>query len=155
MNFFNKNTDASKNTDYMLVNNRFGIQLPDTWSDKSIYTFEGPEEDGIRHNIWVTIENNVVISDLRRYAQTHIQATENELQGYTELKQSSLILESKQPAYVHVYKWSPVENREVYQRVMYTLQNRTGYILASTFSKKTWKLFGNEIDKIFKSFTTA
>jgi len=140
-------------SDYRLINNKFALQFPGTWEDKSVYIYEGPEEDGIRHNIWVTIENNVEVPDLERYAQMNIQATENELQGYRELKQDLLALSSQQPAYEHVYRWAPIENRQVYQKVMYVLNNNTGYILTSTFSKKTWKLLGSEIDKIFKSFT--
>jgi len=140
---------------YTILNNRFSLEFPGTWEDKSLYTFEGPEEDGIRHNIWVAIENNVEVPDLERYAQMNIQATEGGLQGYRELKQGQLTLTNRQPAYEHVYRWSPVENKEVYQRVMYVLKNNTGYILTSTFSKKTWKLLGSEIDKIFRSFTTA
>jgi len=140
---------------YTILNNRFALQFPGTWEDKSVYTFEGPEEDGIRHNIWVTIENNVDVPDLERYAQMNIQATENELQGYHGLKQGLLTLKNRHPAYEHVYRWSPVENREVYQRVMYVLKNNTGYILTATFSKKTWKILGSEIDKIFRSFTTG
>jgi hypothetical protein len=148
----NKKQISSKHT---ILNNRFALQFPGTWEDKSVYTFEGPEEDGIRHNIWVTIENNVEVPDLERYAQMNIQAMENELQGYHGLKQGSLTLKNRHPAYEHVYRWSPVENREVYQRVMYVLKNNTGYILTSTFSKKTWKLLGSEIDRIFRSFTTG
>lgn len=138
---------------YTILNNRFALQFPGTWEDKTVYTFEGPEEDGIRHNIWVTIENNVEVPDLERYAQMNIQATESELQGYRELKQGPLTLANRQPAYEHVYRWSPVENREVYQRVMYVLHNNTGYILTATFSKKTWKTLGTEVDRILSSFS--
>jgi hypothetical protein len=97
----------------------------------------------------------VDVPDLERYAQVNIQALENELQGYRALKQGPLTLKNGQPAYEHVYRWSPVADREVYQRVMYVLKNRTGYILTSSFSKKTWKMLGTEIDKIFRSFTTG
>ena len=139
-------------SNHTILNNRFALHVPDTWEDKTVYTFEGPEEDGIRHNIWVTIENNVEVPDLERYAQMNIQAVENELQGYHGLKQGLLTLQNCHPAYEHVYRWSPVENREVYQRVMYVLKNKTGYILTSTFSKKTWKILGSEVDKILRSF---
>jgi hypothetical protein len=139
----------------IILNNKFSLKVPDTWQDKTVYTFEGPEEDGIRHNIWVTIENNVEVPDLEQYAQLNIQATETALQGYRELKRGSLALNNRQPAYELIYRWSPLEKREVYQRVMYVLKNRTGYILTSSFSKKTWKMLGTEIDKIFKSFIPA
>ena len=138
---------------YTILNNKFSLRIPATWEDKSVYTFEGPEEDGIRHNIWVTIENNVEVPELEQYAQMNIQATETALQGYRELKRGPLTLNNRQPAYELVYRWSPVADREVYQRVMYVLKSRTGYILTSSFSKKTWKMLGTEIDKIFRSFT--
>ena len=140
---------------YRFVNNKFTLQFTEAWEDKTVYTFEGPEEDGIRHNIWVTIENKVDVPDLERYAQMNIQAVENELQGYHSLKQGPLELKNHHLAFEHVYRWSPLENREVYQRVMYVLKNNTGYILTATFSKKTWKILGSEIDRIFKSFTTG
>ena len=73
--------------------------------------------------------------DLERYAQTNIQAIRNELQGYRELKQGSLFLKNRQPAYEHVYRWSPVKEREIYQRVIYVLSMNTGYVLTATFSK--------------------
>lgn len=140
---------------YTILNNKFSLRIPETWEDKSVYTFEGPEEDGIRHNIWITIENNVDVPDLERYAGVNIQATETALQGYRELKRGPLTLNNRQPAYELVYRWSPVGDREVYQRVMYVLHNKTGYILTATFSKKTWKILGSEVDKIMKSFTTG
>lgn len=140
---------------YTILNNKFSLRIPATWEDKSVYTFQGPEEDGIRHNIWVTIENNVEVPDLEQYAQMNIQAAETALQGYRELKRSPLTLNNRQPAYELVYRWSPVGEREVYQRVMYVLHNKTGYILTATFSKKTWKMLGSEVDKILKSFTVG
>jgi len=151
-----KKPEKSKQTPSacVVLNNRFTLNIPSTWKDKSIYTFEGPEEDGIKHNIWVTIENNVGVPDLEQYARMNMQATQSSLQGYRELKQGMLTLADTQPAYEHVYRWTPMKNKEVYQRVIYLLKNNTGYILTSTFSKKTWKLLGSEIDKILKSFTT-
>jgi hypothetical protein len=140
---------------YSILNNKFALQVPASWQDKTVYTFEGPEEDGIRHNIWVTIENNVEVPGLEQYAQMNIEAAENALQGYRELKRGPLKLDNRQPAYELVYRWSPVADKEVYQRVMYVLNNKTGYTLTSTFSKKTWKMLGSEIDKILKSFTTG
>jgi hypothetical protein len=135
-----------------ILNNKFALQVPETWQDKTVYTFEGPEEDGVRHNILVTIENNVEVPDLEQYAQMNIQATETALQGYCELKRGPIALNNRQTAYELVYRWSPVGDREVYQRVMYVLHNKTGYILTATFSKKTWKMLGTELDKIFRNF---
>ena len=138
---------------HTILNNRFVLQIPQEWEDQTVYRFKGPEEDGINHNILVTIENQVEIPDLQQYADTQIKAVETELQGYHELKRGQIVLNNRFPAYELVYKWCPVEDREVYQRAIYILHKETGYILTATFSKKTWKTKGAEIDKILKSFT--
>ena len=139
--------------DHTVLNNRFVLNIPADWTDKSIYKFDGPQDDGIKHNIFVHIENNVEIPDLERYADMQIKVVASELQGYHELKRGRIVLNNQLPAYELVYKWCPVEKMEVYQRAIYILHKETGYILTATFSKKTWKTKGAEIDKILKSFT--
>jgi hypothetical protein len=155
--FFNKpKAGASeKLPGYIVLNNKFSLQIPPDWKDQTVYRFEGPEEDGIKHNILVTIENQLEISDLQRYADMQIKAVETELQGYHELKRGQIVLNNQLPAYELVYKWCPLKDREVYQRVIYILHNETGYTLTATFSKRTWKIRGTQIDKILKSFTIA
>ena len=145
--------DKRQSRDHTVLNNRFVLNIPADWTDKSIYKFDGPQDDGINHNIFVHIENNVEIPDLERYADIQIKAVETELQGYHELKRGRIVLNNQLPAYELVYKWSPMKDREVYQRAIYVLHKETGYILTATFSKKTWKTKGTEIDKILKSFT--
>ena len=151
--FGNSIDDKRQSSDHTVLNNRFVLNIPAEWKDETVYRFEGPEDDGIKHNILVTIENEVDIPDLERYADMQIKAVETELQGYHELKRGQIVLNNRLPAYELVYKWCPVEDREVYQRVIYILHKDTGYILTATFSKKTWKTKGAEIDKILKSFT--
>ena len=151
---FGNSINEKKESRYQTVlNNRFVLNIPTDWKDKSVYKFDGPEEDGINQNILVTIENEVAIPDLERYADMQIKAVETELQGYHELKRGQIVLNNRLPAYELVYKWCPVEDREVYQRAIYVLHKETGYILTATFSKKTWKTRGTEVDKILKSFT--
>jgi hypothetical protein len=142
-----------KQTGYVLLNNRFSMSFPPEWSDKSVYRFEGPVDDGIQDNIIVTIENNVDVPDLDTYARLQIKAVSDELQGFSELKQGPLMLDCGIPSYELVYKWYPMEGREIYQRVMYVLHNHTGYMLTASFSKKTWKMRAGVIDRALKSFT--
>ena len=37
-------------------NNRFTLTFPDGWSDSTVFTFNGPEDSGVKHNIVVTID---------------------------------------------------------------------------------------------------
>lgn len=138
---------------HTILNNRFILQIPQGWEDQTVYRFKGPEDDGINHNILVTIENQVEIPNLQTYADMQIKVVEAELQGYQELKQGQIVLNNQLPAYELVYKWCPMKDREVYQRAIYILHKETGYTFTATFSKKTWKTKGTEVDKILKSFT--
>ena len=147
---FSKKDDLRINR--LLLHNRFTLKIPPEWKDQTVYRFEGPVEDGVLHNIIVTIENDLDMPDLETYAERCIKAEEKELQGYKELKRDSLNLQNGQPAVEVVYKWCPVEGREIYQRVIYLYINETGYILTASFSKKTWKTFGSEVNKILMSF---
>jgi hypothetical protein len=149
---FNSRERQKDSYTYTLLNNKFSMKFPPDWEDRSYYKFEGPVEDGIKHNIIVTIENNVEVPSLQQYAELNIKAVETELQGYQELKRGQVSLDNRVPAYELVYKWTPVEDRQVYQRVIYILINKTGYILTASFSKRTWKTRGVEVDKILKSF---
>lgn len=142
-----------KYSDYAVLNNRFSFKLPPEWKDQSVYRFEGPVEDGIQHAIIVTIEQDVEVPSLERFAELQIKSLETDLQGYQELKRGPLVLESRIPAYEVVYKWLPVKDRKVYQRAVWVVLNNTGYMLLATFSKKSWKTRGLEVDKILMSFT--
>lgn len=141
------------NTTRNILNNQFSLAFPEDWKEQSVYRFEGPQEDGIQHAIVVSLENDVEIPSLEKYAELQIRSIETELQGYQELKRGPLVLNNQLPAYELVYKWLPVEDRKVYQRAVWILFNNTGYMISATFSKKTWKIFGPEVDKIIKSFT--
>lgn len=151
---FNKSENKTS-VDCRIINNQFSLKFPKEglgWRETTVYTFEGPEEDGVKHNILVTIDNDVDIDDLEKYADLQISALENSLQGYTELKREEIKLEKGLPAYELVYKWCPMKSVKVYQKVIYILQNDTGYTLTATFSKRTFKIHGPVVDKILKSF---
>jgi hypothetical protein len=152
---FGSNKQEQQPDEYMLLNNRFSMKIPEDWEDRSYYRFEGPVEDGVKHNIIVTIENNVEVPGLLQYAELNIKAMETELQGYQELKRGPITLDNEVPGYELVYKWTPVKDGQVYQRGIYLLINKTGYVLTSTYSKKTWKILGPAINKILMSFRVA
>lgn len=153
--FFKSEDKNQQPSGYVIFNNKFAMKFTPGWEDRSYYRFEGPVEDGIKHTILVSIENNVEVPNLEQYADLNMKAIAAELQGYQELKLGRVTLDSRVPAYELVYKWTPIKDRQVYQRVIYILLNKTGYILTATFSKKTWKMLGSEINKILMSFKVA
>ncbi len=135
-----------------IVNNKFCLNIADEWQDNTVYSFEGPIEDGIKQSVLATIDHDVVTADPEAYADINIKSLMDELEGYRPLKREMIYLDNGLPACEVVYKWNPAKNREVYQKIFYVTHEKTGYILTATFSKKTWKTRGEEIDKILKSF---
>ncbi len=151
MGLFSK--ERKDNNGNRLVNNRFMLAFPPGWTDRSVYRFDGPLEDGIQHHITINIEHDVEITELEKYAQLQIKAVESALHGYRELKRGPVTLDNWQPAFELVYKWCPMENVETYQRMIWTLHDRTAYAFTAVFSKKTWKMFADQVDQIIRTFT--
>jgi len=140
-------------TDTTVMSNSFSLLLPPNWEDHTVYLFKGPIQDGIEHQINVTVEHNVEINDLGQYVELQVDAMRSGLKSYHELKLGPIRLADNTPAYEIVYKWQPTDEREIYQRVIYVLSGRDAYSMVTSFSKKTWKLIGQEVDKILMSFT--
>lgn len=131
---------------------RFAMKMPSEWTENASYLIEGPEEDGIKHNIMVKIEDNVEVLDIATISQQKIQDLSKALQAYQELNQGFVQLNDSLPAYEVQYKWLPAGKREVYQRMMFVLVQQSVFTLTATFSEKTYKQFGPQVDSIFKSF---
>lgn len=138
-----------------LLDNRFDIDLPSEWEDQTVYRFQGPLEDGTLHHITVTIEHDVDAQDVAAFARRQIKALETEMQGYHELKSGPMELADRRAAYDLVFKWYPIPDREIYQRMVWTLGENSAYLLTASFSKKTWKMLADRVDRIIRSFTIA
>ena len=137
-----------------IQDSRFSMKMSSEWVDQtSFYYIEGPEDDGIKHHIRVQIEEEFEEADIKEFAEMKIKNLSNTLQTYQELKQGPVRLNNKPiPAYEVVYKWKVQDKREVYQRMMYVLSKKTAFILTATFSEKTFKRLGPQVEMIFKSF---
>lgn len=138
-----------------LINHRFHLHLPEGWKDTTVYTFQGPEEDGLRHQILITVDTPPEPDDLEAYAGLRIQTLEQALQGYQELKQGIIHLTDGTRGYEVVYRWSPVLNEIYYQRIVFVIAQGSGYTFTVTFTPKTWKTLGPVVDQILQSFKPA
>jgi hypothetical protein len=134
-----------------LLNNNFSLIASDEWKDKTVYRIEGPEENGLLHSIVITVEEGIT-APLNQFAELSIIGVKNELQGYEELKRGAVRFQSGIAGEEVVYRWTPVDKREVYQRTVYLVHQQKGYIMMATFTPKTWKTMGPVVDKILMSF---
>ena len=132
--------------------NGFTIGQPGDWQDATVYTLSGPIEDEMQHNIVINIGHDVDIDSVEELADLQIESLEMQLQGCRVLKRGKITLNNGHEAYEAVFRWEPTEVNRLYQRQIYVLAGKTAYTLTSTFSRKTRKTRGPEVDRIMMSF---
>ena len=132
--------------------NSFTINMPEGWQDKTVYTLSGPIEDEIQHNVVINVGQDVDIDSVEELADLQIESLEMQLQGFRILKRGEVTLNNGHEAYEAVFRWEPTEVNRLYQRQIYVLAGKTAYTLTSTFSKRTRKTRGPEVDRILMSF---
>jgi hypothetical protein len=136
----------------MYRGNGFSIKQPEGWNDKTVHTIFGPAEDGIQHNILINVEYGITCDTVEQYADIQITSLENSLRSYVLLKREKISLANGFPAYKIVFRWYPAENIRVYQEQIYVLADKIAYKLTSTFTKKTRKTLGPQVERILMSF---
>jgi len=133
--------------------NGFSLNIYDDWQDKTIYTIAGPVTDGIQHNIIINLNPDVETDNLRDYADWNIAALTGELKGCRLLLQAPITLANGLPAYKAIFCWYPTEELRIYQEQIYVLVGTTGFNLTASFTKKTRKTLGPQVERMMLSFS--
>jgi hypothetical protein len=133
-------------------NIQFKVDLPARWKETTVYTYQGPDDSGVQHNISLVVDRETTAPDLKTYAAERRSQLLATLQGIEILKEEEKTLEGGAPAFELVYKWIPVEGTVVYQKLLFVLVGRVVCTFSGNFSKKTIKTIGVEFDRIASSF---
>jgi len=132
--------------------NKFTIEKPDGWRDKTIYTITGPLENSIQHNVIITVEENSPFENLLDYVDWHIHTLERELQGCRLLRKDKILLENNLPAYEAVFSWYPANELEIFQKQVFILCDGTGYKITASFTKASRETLGPKVEQMILSF---
>lgn len=130
----------------------FVLKHPDGWQDKTIFTLAGPVENGIQHNVIVSLEHDAPYETVRDFAEAQIGSMQNELKSCRVLKKGSIALADGMPAFQMICTWYPTDDLQVYQEQVYVLAGKTAYVLTATFTKKTRKTLGPVVQRLMLSF---
>ena len=133
--------------------NLFSMRLYDDWQDKTIYTIGGTVTDGIQHSIIINLNPDVETDNLRDYADWQIATLAGQLKGCRLLFQGPIKLANGLPAYKAIFCWYPTEQLRIYQEQIYVLVGTTGYNLTASFTKKTRKTLGPQVERMMLSFS--
>ena len=137
----------------------FTLALPEAgWTDRTVYQLAGPIEDGLQHQVTVTVDPGVPPVSLDAYAAGRRAQLEDTLQGCRILLDDQVTLDSGLPAARLVFRWWPSEHRRVYQEQLHLLVPaadglQTGYTLTATFTKKSRRTLGPAVERLLRSFT--
>jgi hypothetical protein len=136
-----------------ITNNLFSLSLPDTWKETTVYTFEGPHDSGVQHNLVLVIDSSVQDKiELKEYAKMQFGTNKEVLPGFALVNETERQLPSGQAAYEIVYKYAPSDDTVLFQKQVFLIIEGKGYIFTSTFSKKTLQTIAVEVDQIIANF---
>jgi hypothetical protein len=130
----------------------FTIEKPEGWKGKTIYTIPGPVENGIQHNVIITVEENSPFNSLLDYADWHIHTLERELNDCRLLKKDKISLANGIPAYEAIFSWYPASDLEIIQRQIFILAHGTGFKLTASFTPETLDTLGPKVEMMIRSF---
>lgn len=134
---------------------RFKIDLPDGWEDQTMYTYKGPDDSGVQHNLVLMIDSESEGIDLNSYAELRIESLKSTLSGFELMGQREKKLKSGHVAYEIVYKWAPGADKILVQKQVFTMIGEKTYNFTASFSKKTIQTIGSQVDAIIDSFAPA
>ncbi|HWR84082.1 MAG TPA: DcrB-related protein [Candidatus Deferrimicrobium sp.] len=133
-------------------NERFHIELPDGWEDRTVHYFLGPDDSGVQRGLTLTIDRHAHTSDLIGYARERIDHVLNTLPAAEILKEEQKTLPTGVPIYEAVCKWIPPSGEVSFQKLVYMIHDGVAYSFSANFSKKTLKTIALEVDRIIGSF---
>jgi hypothetical protein len=138
-------------------NNLFQLTFPDEgWKETTVYTFEGPHDGGVQHNMVLTIDTNVPKDlSLKDYAKGQHEVTTRLLPGYEFVGGKDAAILPGVPAYEITYKYIPAEEVVLFQKQWFMVIDNKAYIFTSTFNKKTLNTIINDVIAIIASLKVS
>lgn len=131
----------------------FQLTFPEGWKETTVYTFEGPHDSGVQHNLVLLIDPFIKKdTDLKEYAHAQLDGPKQVMPGFEMLGEIDKTMPDGTPAFEVAYKYVPAENVVLYQKQIYLLKDNRAYVFTATFSKKTMQTIANDVDRIIASF---
>ena len=132
--------------------NNFSLNIYEDWTDKTLYTLTGPVTDGIQHNVIITHEPGVEMDSVEEYGEWQIQGVLSSLKGCMILKKGPKKLQNGINAYEAIFSWYPTDELRIFQQQIYVLHEKVGYKITASFTKKTRKTLGPQVERMMLSF---
>ncbi len=133
----------------------FSKNLPEGWQDQSVFTFQGPDEDGVSHFLTLMVDRGAGDAELEQYAEEHIDMELEALPGMTVLTGGVKTLPGEKRIYSVTYKWISSDDSVIIRKQVYSVNDGLGFMFSINFTKRSIKLLGNQVDQIIQSLITG
>lgn len=133
------------------MTDRLAFVLPDGWEDQTVYRFKGPEDGVSEHVVTLVVDRTAADTPLDEYARIRINAALDTLQPSESLKDEPMTLTNGVTAHEAVLKWVPVDGQVIFHKMVFVIQNGTGYAFTGNFTKKTVKTVALDMDRLIVS----
>ena len=130
---------------------QFRFDLPDGWQDQTVFHFRGPVIDDQEHLLTLVIDRFLQQTDVGEFARLRTQPVVEALQGVEVLKDEETTVPGCYPSYEFVYRWMPAEGVKILKKQIFVLREGRGYSLEIEFSKKSYKMLGEQVKKVIES----
>jgi len=132
--------------------NYFKLELPVGWVNETVHLFRGPEEGGLQHYLRLVVHPDVGKRSLEDFARDHIESVKQNLGSIEVLRDEPRELENGLQTHEFVYKWIPTDDKVIFQKFIYLVVDRKGYMFSCEFNQRTRKTVALEVEKIINSF---
>ena len=139
-----------------ITNNLFKLTFPpEGWKETTVYTFEGPHDSGIQHNLVVTVLPGLHPDiDLETFAKQQTQTSAGMLPGFELLAEKPVAFFGNAPGFEIDYTYQPTDEVKFFQKQWYFSIDDKVYLFTATFNKKTVKTIAVEVERIIRSLKT-
>lgn len=133
-------------------NNLFKLTFPDTWKETTVYTFEGPYDSGVQHNLVLTVLPGLQEDvELETFAKLQTETSAGMLPGFELVSEKPAAFFSRCAGVEITYSYQPTDEITFFQKQWYFAINDKVYLFTATFNKKTIKTVAMEVEQVIRS----
>lgn len=130
----------------------FSLEVPDHWTDNTIYAFRGPAIRDFEPILCVQTEPGAAFATADDYARARLPLAVNASSGGRLLRREPMKLGSSHEGVFAEVRWSPAKTQEFYQRLLYAVFEDTGFLVSCHLTRHARAAASGSIHKVFSSF---
>lgn len=133
------------------VKGSFFFDLPKDWQDQTVYSFMGPEENGVQHILIMTVDRYPQSDNIDDYAISRISPMEGKFPGMEVLVDEEKTVNEDVPLYEYTFSWLPGGDLKFVEKYIFAFKEGCAFTFYIKFEKNTHKTVGNSIPKVIEA----